>query len=179
MQIDDKTLPSLKDFEVFKITFENYAAEVTRGALLKPVFSLPRLRDAHYAWLGDLKRLGETEDHLKDGPDHSKQCGHLAYWLRRQNPIVEYEDWHVSQEDPYIYPDEEKKRDFITRYGSEFLAFDFGFQICSYYAQERLDKSKTDMPRISMEYLTNICHMLKFKHVSPHALYLIYESLFL
>ena len=31
---------------------------------------------------------------------------------------------------------------------------------------------------VSMEYIESVCHFLKFKQVSPHALYLIYKSLF-
>ena len=179
MQIDNKTLPSLAAFDKFKILFETHAKQVTRGALLTPKFSLRRLQDAHYAWLDDLSRVTEREKKLAGGLDHSKQCGHLAYWIRRENPIIDYDDWHTIQEDSHLYEDESQRRDFIAKYGSEFIAFDFGFQICSYYALERRDNPLLTQPKLSMAYLTDVCHMLKFKHVSPHSLYLIYLSLFL
>jgi len=179
MQIDDKTLPSLEVFDSFKKIFEAHVREVTKDALLSPIYSLPRLRDVHYAWRQDMSRLSQHEEKLANGLDHSKQCAHLVYWLRRQSPVVDYNDWHALQEDEYLYPEEIEKRDFIAKYGSEFIAFDFGFQICSYYALERLDNPLHAQPRLTMDYLTDVCHMLKFKHASPHALYLIYESLFL
>lgn len=179
MQIDGNTLPSLNAFDAFKSTIERHAKETTRGALLSPKFSLTRERDAHFAWLDDMARLKQYEKNLGDGPDHYKQCAHLAYWLRRQTPVIEYEDWANIQDDPNdLYPDELEKREFIAKYGAELIAFDLGFQICSYYCMETIDAMQRDIPKLSLEYLTDVCHMLKFKHVSPHALYLIYKSLF-
>jgi len=178
MQIDGNTLLSMAEFEVFKEKFIAHAKDFARGACLRPIFSLPRLRDAHYAWRDDLSRLTQHEKNLGGGLDHFKQCAHLAYWLRRLYPIADYEDIAAAVgEVDDLYPDEQKRRNFIVKYGSEYLAFDFGFQICSYYALERTDNPMTAAPELSTEYLVDVCHMLKFKHVSPHSMYLIYKSL--
>ncbi|MEI9930702.1 MAG: hypothetical protein WDM89_09160 [Rhizomicrobium sp.] len=154
--------------------------EFTRPALLSPKFSPARLRDAHYAWRLDIKRVEATEPNLGDGLDHFKQSAHLAYWLRRKSPIVDYHDWAAEIEDLNdLYPDEVERRDLLLRYGEEYLAFDFGLKICTYYELERLDNPRSSVPKLSKEYIFDVCHMLKFKHVSPHAMYLIYKSILL
>ncbi|HWY62734.1 MAG TPA: hypothetical protein VNW15_12610 [Rhizomicrobium sp.] len=177
MQIDANTLPSLMDFDKFKDLFERHAKSVTRPMLLKPIFSLARERDAHYAWREDLTRVEARERKLTEGLDHFKQSAHLAYWLRRQAPIVEYEDW-AKYEEGGLALGEEETREFIAKYGTELVAFDFGFKICAYYEEERSDGKKKQPPKLSMSYLEDVCYMLKFKHVSPHSLYLIYRSIF-
>lgn len=170
----------MAEFISFKATFEIHALEEATKALFSPLFSAARLRDAHTAWRDDLLRLEEREKNLTDGADHFKQCANLAYWLRRMSPVIDYRDLAAAAEGvDDLYPDEVLRREFMTRYGTEFLAFDFGFKICAYYELERLDNPREDVPFLSQEYLTDVCHMMKFKHVSPHALFLIYKSLFL
>lgn len=180
MEIDDQTLPRMVDFVVLKENFEAHVVEFTRPALLAPQFSDVRLREAHYAWRADIRRIEQAEPNLTGGLDHFKQCAHLAYWLRRKSNVVDYTDWAKLVEDGKdLYPDEIKRRDFIRRYGEEFLAFDFGLKICTYYELEKVDATRTAPPSLSVEFLADLCHMLKFKHVSPHAMYLIYKSILL
>jgi len=180
MEIDDQTLPSMADYDTLKKFFEAHVVEFTRPALLSPKFSQARLRDAHYAWRSDIKRLIAVEPNLKGGLDHFKQCAHLAYWLRRKSPIVDYVDWAAQVENlDELYPDEIARRDLLSKYGEEYLAFDFGLKICTYYELEKLEHPRSSAPALSIAYITDVCHMLKFKHVSPHAMYLIYKSLLL
>jgi hypothetical protein len=180
MRIDDTTLPRMIDFEFYESTFKLHAKECAKRGILAPRFSKARLRDAHYAWREDLQRVEGAEKYLDQGLDHFKQCAHLAYWLRRMAPIIEYEDIAALWEEPdTLYAEEVAAREFLARYGTEFIAFDMGFQICLYYELEKLDNALRTPPRLSGDYLTDLCHMLKFKHVSPHSLYLVYKSILL
>lgn len=96
-------------------------------------------------------------------------------------PIVEYNDLIQAVEGgEAIYEDEKMARTLIYEYGMEYIAFDFGFQICFYYESDRVDrKGEFRKPMLTPDYLKDICHMLKFKHVSPHSIYLIYRSMLL
>jgi hypothetical protein len=181
MLIQPNILPSIRtDLGNFESVFADYAKETAVGALLIPILSAPRISDAHHAWIDDLKRIEEREVNLGDGLDHFKQCGHLAYWLRRFAPVVDYQDIAKQYTGEDLYANERELRKLLEEYGTEYIAFDLGFQICEYYERERVDRkaSVRDIP-VDMEYLTTVCHMLKFKHVSPHAIFLIYKSLFI
>ena len=80
----------------------------------------------------------------------------------------------------FIYPKEQQLRDILDPYGSEYLAFDLGFQICLHYELNRSDKDSTRVSiPITEEFIIDICHMLKFKNVSPHSVHMIYRALFL
>ena len=181
MYLDKNTLPSMEDFSQFERMFTEYAKETAQTACLFPKLSMPKLRDAHYAWRDDLSRVGERESRLQGGLDHFKQCGHLTYWLRRIAPVIEYCDLAALWEEPdELYPDEVTMRELLRKYGGEYLSFDFGLQICQFYELERIDRATSGKePAITMDYLNDICHMFKFKNVSPHAIHLIFKSLFL
>lgn len=180
MYIDGATLPSLVDLNKFKETFSEYVKEIADRALLFPKICSMRLYTAHYAWRDDIRRVGDREENLTQGLDHFKQCGHLTYWIRRTSPVIEYIDRATlfeSADD--LYEDENALRELLSNYGNEYFALDFGLMICRYYEEERLDKQKDKISlSISTDFLIDICHMLKFKNVSPHAIYLIYKSLF-
>ncbi len=125
-------------------------------------------------------RLQSREPHLHEGLDHFKQSANLAYWLRRMSPVVEFKDFAAELEGmDDLYPDERDLRKFLTKYGTEYLAFDFGFQVCLYYQLERTQNPSQFSPALSGEYLVDVCHMMKFKHVSPHAMFLVYKSIFI
>lgn len=182
MQIDKTTLPSMGDFDRFVKVLTHYAQEVAKLGELFPHFSIPRLHDAHGSWRNDLERVEDREDNLDAGLDHFKQCGHLAFWIRRHSPIVEYADLTSNYQDGGEHQftrNETERRELLVSYGNEFIAFDFGLQFCLYY--ERRKAAPTERAKnftITMEYIESVCHFLKFKQVSPHALYLIYKSLF-
>src|SRR4051794_29659754 len=92
MRITKETLGEMFDREGFKNIFAEYAMAVLGEARLFPRLSLPRVYDAQAAWQTDLSLLRKREPQLEDGPDHFKQCGHLAFWLRRLSPVVEVVD---------------------------------------------------------------------------------------
>jgi hypothetical protein len=70
--------------------------------------------------------------------------------------------------------------DQLFGYKNEYLAFDFGFQICKYHEIAKPGgSSRATVLRPPVEYYQIACHFLKYKTVSPHAIYLLYMSLFL
>lgn len=100
MEFNADILPSMAKYARFEEVFVAFAKEIARKACLFPRFSRPRLYTAHYAWRDDLSRVEQRENNLGQGLDHFKQCGHLAYWLRRSSPIVEFEDVAALWEEP-------------------------------------------------------------------------------
>lgn len=132
------------------------------------------MADVHHFWTEDIRRLKEFSLAGKD-PDHFKQAAHLAYWLRRIGPVMDYV---VANYGP-LNEREKRSRDFLRQFNTEYIAFDVGYQICEFYETAALPSGV--VPRkfgIDDEYLASICCFLKEKNVSPHALYLIYKSLF-
>ncbi len=185
--ITESTLDEIaSDFAKFKAFFEAYVTYVAvQGARLTPVISPARLQDAHSFWTEDLDRLKTFSLSANDGaqiPDHFKQAAHLAFWIRRQGPVVEYHDAYNPQ-DSFSQPAdqaEEKMRDLLFNFGSEYLAFDLGYLICRYYEigrRSESEASETDF-HLDTDYIKTVSYFLKAKSVSPHALYLIYKSLF-
>lgn len=168
--------------EQFISTFRSYAEAVLMKGRLIPVFSKPRILEAHGAWQNDIHRVGEFEKNLGNGLDHFKQCGHLAYWLRRMSPVVEAHDitTNIADAEGYALSDGEIQfRKLMLGYCNEYLSFDLGFQIVKFY--EKKSNASDDWAtklQPSTDYLMTICHFLKYKHVSPHSLHLIYKSLF-
>lgn len=180
--ITDSTLTSIfKDSRVFEDNFAEYAREVSSKARLIPKIVPIRVKDAHAFWKEDLHRVGGAEPLLVNGLDHFKQCGHLAYWLRRTSPVVEFHDTSelYTEGTPGLNKDEVAFRDLMYKYGTEYMAFDWAFQICLFHEKTRPDKSeRADSLVLSPDYIETMCHFLKRKNVSPHALFLIFRSLF-
>jgi hypothetical protein len=175
VELNSNTLCEIADFSCFEKLFAAYTHEIYQSTLLFPRLSKRRLFDAHFAWRDDLSRVQDREPNLDHGLDHFKQCGHLSYWLRRTGPVVEYDDLIAQREcGEVIYDDERRARELILSYGSEFIAFDFGFRLCYYSESERTDR-KESMRELNLpkHYILDICHMLKFKNFSPHCLFLI------
>ncbi len=169
-------------FEGFQQTFEDYAKKVSWAAQLQPKMVEYRLRDAHHFWVKDLERVKAAEDNLGEGLDHFKQSGHLAYWLRRTSPVVEFVDmsggFNEAVRDEVSC--DNNFRDFLFKYGMEYFAFDLPFNICRFHEIAQPGSSdwaeEIDLPP---DYVTTICHFLKTKNVSPHAIFLIFKSLLL
>ncbi|ALK08190.1 hypothetical protein BVIR_392 [Blastochloris viridis] len=66
-------------------------------------------------------------------------------------------------------------------YANEYLAFDYCFMICKYYEANR-DDYPSEFARnlvVSRDYYKIMRQFLKYKSVSPHAMQLIYRSLFM
>ncbi len=180
MDIEDKLLASIEaDEQKFVSVFRSYAEDVFRQCRLYPRLLMPRMIESHGAWRNDLQRVGGHEPELEEGLDHYKRCGHLTFWLRRMSPVIEAVDLTGSISDAPGYPlseDEKAFRELLFGYAKEYLAFDFGYQFCLFYEQ---GSPRAECMRLSEEYLWTMCHFLKYKTVSPHALFLIFKSLFL
>jgi hypothetical protein len=184
MRIEKGHLGAILDPEEFVRKFCDYATDVLRTCRLLPVASRPRLIEAHGAWANDLDRVGKHEPRLRDeGLDHFKQCGHLAFWLRRLSPIVEAHDTMQNLGDAEGYPltdDEKAFRKLLLGYCNEYLAFDYAYQICKYYELGKQGGSERAAALVpTREYYVTACQFLKYKNVSPHAMHLILKSLFL
>lgn len=183
MQLDNKTLPSMADESQFVGIFSDYVTHALASARLYPRLNKVRIIDAHGAWQNDLHRVGNNEPQLNEGLDHFKQCGHLAFWLRRMAPLVDAVDLTKNTADAAGYDissHEQALRDLLFGYPNEYLAFDLGFQVCKFYEAHRdnpTERAKTIS--LSSEYYRTMCHFLKYKTVSPHAMFLIYKSLFI
>jgi hypothetical protein len=180
MKINEKTLSELEKRDTFLRVFSNYAMTATDSARLFPKLSKPRIYEAHGAWLMDLDRVGTHERHLTKGLDHFKRCGHLTFWLRRMSPIVEFMDLNFEELEHPMTDLEKAFHKLLISYSNEYLAFDFGFQICKYYETKHKKKPSKRAAELvlSQEYYQTTCHFLKYKTASPHALQLIFKSLF-
>ena len=65
----------------------------------------------------------------------------------------------------------------MFNYSAEYLAFELGLRICRFFS-EYGEIDKVAIPDPSPDYFKAVCYFLKYKQVSPHALVIIYESLF-
>ncbi|NJL08366.1 MAG: protein-glutamate O-methyltransferase family protein [Methylacidiphilales bacterium] len=184
MRIYKGFLDAIRDEKIFIEEFKKYAGEVFGACRLYPVISDARLIEVRGAWLHDLKHVGKHEPNLTDGLDHFKQCGHLSFWIRRLSPVVEATDSKSDLGDAEGYDlstIEIGLRDTLFGYANEYLAFDYCFIICKYYEANKKG-SPSEFARdltISPDYYKVIRQFLKYKSVSPHAMHLIYRSLFM
>jgi hypothetical protein len=106
-----------------------------------------------------------------NGLDHFKQCGHLAFWVRRLSPVVEFSDLDFGDSEMPVKPKEKALRDLLKGYVNEYLAFDFGYHLCRYYEARHKEKPSSRASRLALspDYYQMISHFMKFKNVSPHA----------
>lgn len=171
-----------RDPKRFIEIFSEYTKEVFWIVNLWPRLSPMRVLEAHGAWKKDLERVGENERHLEDGLDHFKRAGHLAFWIRRMSPVVEAHDLTGNFSDPKCAElDDNQKalKALLFGYANEYIAFDFGLAFCKYYELAKHGGSERAANlKLNDDYFKVMCHFLKFKNVSPHAMFLIYKSLF-
>ena len=132
-----------------------------------------RLCDAYLSLTADLNRLkSESMTGSKStdpNPNHFKRCGFLTYWLRRSSPIIGCKGGNPGSNKIL-----RNKQGFLmeNHFINPQFAFDLGFLICQIF-------NESDIPSISEEYNQTICYILKCKSISPHAMVLLFESLFL
>lgn len=179
MLIAKTIFDEIQDQHEFRRAVVSHAEEFCiDGAMLIPVVSPSRLCDAHRYWMADIKRLSLS---LPNGnsPDHFKQAAHLTYWLRRQGPVIDYRETNSIQDGGGDTPSPTQKecRDLLFEYGSEYLAFDIGYQICKYFESHKVSAMDVQFD-LGEEYIRTISCFLKEKNVSPHALFLVFKSLF-
>ena len=182
-RIGDATLRQmLEDFDAFDRFVRNYIYDQCAAAKLGAKISSIRLVDAHLMWQKDIERLKHSfEEGDGTTPDHFKHVAHLAYWLRRASPVVEFSNVqhfrdHAIADDPDI----QAACDLLYRYSNEYFAFDIGVQFCRYYGQQTAIKAVAHPPQFDLDhdFVEATCYFLKEKNVSPHALFLIYKALF-
>lgn len=67
----------------------------------------------------------------------------------------------------------------LQAYGNEYLAFDFGFRLAREYeiAKRKELGLNADILSPDVEFIDDLCYFLKFKSVSPHAIFCIYQAL--
>ena len=150
-----------------------------RYAALVPQYSDDLMHDAYQSYLWDIKRL---EDNMDTKPDHFKICGYLAYWLRRNSPVVRWDNQDgVSRHG--IDQDTKKTADLIFEFGRSFHAFMIGYRVCWFFEHNKEatlpETVRRPLPTIDEDYIRVICYAMKYKNASPHAMGLIYRSLFL
>ena len=173
------------DYQKFIDSFTEYAKATLDEGRFWPQISERRLLDAHRLWIADLNRIRKSEPNLENnGLDHLKICAHLAYWLRRSSPVVGFIDmvdaYELQALDMPAEGERFRFRELLNLYGIEYLAFDFAFQICLFYERTKPDRSpRADDLVLSENYIHSMCHFLKCKNVSPHAIFLIFKSIFL
>ena len=149
-----------------------------------------------------VRRLGEAfdfcrEDHtrtLAEGIatsvtlDHFKQASFIAFWLRRMLPINQtliVDNYRSVSEAANANEDQR----FFLRYGNEICALLIGFQLCLFYEICPLEEDPVvlEIPNrtenlkqysLPQRTIADLVMVLKHKNMSPHALYLLYKSLF-
>ena len=183
MKIDASTLALIEgDKKAFANFFSEFAMVTMEEARLLPRIAPARLIDVHGAWCHDLKRVADHEPQIEDGLDHFKRSAHLAFWIRRFDPVVEAIDLTKNLGDAEGYPltsDVIEFRKLLYGYVNEYLAFDLAYQFCRYYESNRTD-GPVDLTKFKLdrEYIVMVCNFLKYKSVSPHSLTVILKSLF-
>jgi hypothetical protein len=181
MRLTQATLEEMLACDTFVATYSGYVGESLKLARYSPQLSYPRVHEAHGAWAEDLQRVLHFNPKIEE-LDHFKRCGHLAFWLRRMAPLIDVTDNTKNLADAEGYPLTDFERAFrklLFGYANEYLAFDFAFQICKFYESHKIGASaRATSLALSTEYYVSMCQFLKYKTVSPHAMYAIYKSLF-
>lgn len=148
--------------------------EDAHDAFLKLEYSVGLLHDAYQSYRWDTQRLDKNMPN-SESPSHFKLSGCLAYWLRRNSPI---ENWKTTEEEHRITDDAKGLRKFISDYGRVYHPFMLGYRICWSFERNKEDGSPFLSTTINANYINTVCYYMKYKSVSPHALGLIYQSLF-
>ncbi len=133
------------------------------------------LWDVHQRITKDIERLSESIEGFKP-PDHFKRAGYIAYWLRRYRPVIKWDDQHKGKN---LSPEVEISRKFFNNYIHEYLAFNTGYLVSLSYVMNSADSDGKIPHIIDARYFNDVCYLMKYKSISPHAMNMIYRSLFL
>jgi len=143
---------------------------------LRPVMaSENRIANACDAFVGEAKRFRGSLPPDSVTPDHFKLSGALVYWLRRFGVVYGLQHQVVSEQ-----PDEDIRL-LALEYECELPAYTLGLDLCKFFEHGASDEEYRDVnkPRITMSYLRSVCYLMRFKSLSPHAMGMIYRSLFI
>jgi hypothetical protein len=170
----EKLKKILADKGALRNFFGDYLTEIASSAQLKVYIDEWRFDNVWEAWCGDTHRLTEKSMPAEDLPDHFKRFAFLSYWLRRYAPVYLYDISIANRSSGQIdvHSDIFKKRRWLRAYGSEFIAFDFAYQLILAFENNKVVQPPNEY------FLKMIMYCLKFKHISPHSLILIYYVLF-
>jgi hypothetical protein len=161
-----------------------YRDVVFRSSPISPIFSDYWISQAFLHYVKDVSRVSNNEYNGKP-LDHYKRAGLLCYWLRRCPPIAEF----GNNADFLLSGVKLRSPNTLeTIHGNQWAAFDIGFRICRFFQAFRNDTrqnaaERAKIERISLqgeaEYLQDLCYILSDKNMSPHAIGIIYRSLFI
>ena len=137
-----------------------------------------RLPHAHFFWTKDIERVarevGPPDPSAAKEPDIFKRCGFLSFWLRRTAPFIYAEPVQAI----HFTSQEKAWQELFAKFPNEMFSFDLPFRLAAMNYGAQKGDIAIALGKIGYPYLHDICHYLKTKPVSPHALYLIYKSLF-
>lgn len=184
MHIDKDVLPRiLANKEDFFDFYAKYLTDMAWEAYLVPNISKARVYEVWGAWDHDLKRVAKHEGNLSEGLDHFKHIAHLVFWLRRMAPLIELDDYNLglSFDQKYILNDTHHElRDLLLSSANEYFNFELGLHFIRFYELGKDGGSnRASNVAIDKDYYKTVCHFLKYKSVSPHAINLIYKSIFI
>ncbi|NEU96331.1 hypothetical protein [Bradyrhizobium uaiense] len=159
-----------------EVHLDFYTRSEEMGAL--PHWNKAKALDAYFQWKQDLERIQLVEKNVKT-PDHIKCAAHLIYWLRRYSPVNDF---------AFDGPTDEA-REFLLKYGREYLAFDLGYRAAQFYECKIFGRDLPEETSFSLDsklpgvgrndFINSVTHVLKLKMVSPHALTILLKAVFL
>lgn len=163
--------------------------------------SASRLLDTYDHWQGDVNRAA-SENFPENGIpldeeiqpielDHLKHAGFITFWIRRSVPIQ-----NISKQSNPIKSVSDRMMQRFYAFSNELFAVRVGLGICLSYeariVREEIEKSgkilTIDQRNQSLfisrrlsnwNLIRDYLHILKHKNISPHAIYLIYKTLFI
>ena len=185
-----------RDVNFFTSCVTGAAVDVSAAYYCHLDVSQTRLLEVWDFWNGDVRRTSimgfsqidraTLEDYNAADVelDHFKQAAFLSFWIRRLSPIIAVNE--IA--DPNIEHKRQQGRFFA--FANEILAFNVAIQLCGYYEQQRwegqgiarLPRSPIDVfaGRISSwQVMRDFVMIMRHKNMSPHALYLIFKTMFL
>lgn len=138
----------------------------------EPEINDARLSDAWQQFRFDRRHYRKSLPN-NEMPDHFKLSGMLAFWLRRAAPVYGFRDLNLGVKR------DDNLRALLEKYDSEYLAFDFGLTICEFFENNRPGRGQKLVPDFPPDFYETISYFMKFKNLSPHAMGIIYRSLFM
>ena len=169
---DDAAGEAVSASEFFRGVIGSAYYEIADHFDCSVLLSATRVEEARVHWARDLPRIDIEGSKT---PDHFKNAGFLAYWLRRR-VVVEIAS-RVGKGGT------DKQTHFIG-FANEICAFVVGFRLSLYFHYRRRIESGPDASKflVNIELQDDLRHdvvtLLRHKEVSPHALYLIFAALF-
>ena len=192
---DPNAIRNLKDRASFIEIIGQFYVKTAEAFGCSVSVSSRRLGEAYDFWIGDEARALHFGTEVETTElDHFKHAAFIAFWLRRLIPISDI--WFdrddrvaaIAGDADSTAPSEAQIR--FYRVGNELTALLVGFYIClgvetlqmtqriTRAGNTRVISDATGVRQIPGHFLTEYPKLMKHKNVSPHALYMVYRSLF-